>query len=78
MRKFWINSIPLLVVFFTLVFGFIMPAIATNCDDLEEQCDQATAAAFIICGMFGNGTNICISFQARAGAICYDYYNHCF
>ena len=78
MRKFWINSIPLLVVLFTLIFGFTIAAIAADCNDLKDKCDSATAEAFIICGLFGNGTNICVAAQARAGEACYAYYNHCF
>lgn len=75
MRRFWINSIPLLAVLFTLIFGFTVASIAANCDDLEDAKDAAQFAAKVICAVFGNAHALCIDATAVAGAATYEYYN---
>lgn len=75
MRRFWINSIPLLVVLFTLIFGFTVASIAANCDDLEEAMNNANATATIICTVFGNANALCIDATAVAGAATFEFYN---
>lgn len=77
MRKFWINSIPLLVVLFTITFGFTIAVIAEDCDDLEADCEYHKTLAALVCTVIGNANDVCWSLQANAGAACYEYHNHC-
>ena len=75
MRRFWINSIPLLVVFFTLIFGFTIVAGAADCTSLKDAAMAAQAAATVICTILGNANDLCIAATAIAGEAWYEYYN---
>lgn len=77
MKRFWINSIPLLVVLLTLVFGFTMVADAGNCADLADLCDSSIKLAGKICAEFGAASIQCLNAQRTAGSVCYEYYNQC-
>ena len=77
MRKFWMNSIPLIAVLLVMAFGFTLVSHAANCDALKKACDDATQAAQSICNALGNGSPQCIDAQRLAGEVCYEYYNQC-
>ena len=75
MRRFWINSIPLLAVLLTLIFGFTIVANAVDCVDLLDIARAAEESAKTICAVFGNAHALCIAATSLAGAAWYEYYN---
>ena len=77
MRKFWMNSLPLIAVFLVVAFGFTLAAHAADCEAMKAAAEEMTAAAGAVCGAFGNDSGACISAQAAAGAAWASYYEQC-
>lgn len=67
MKKFWMNSLPILVVLFVLTIGFTMfnnleasPSDTNDpCADLLEICRQETNYAIVTCKKYGSDSNWC-------------------
>ena len=67
MKRFWMNSLPLLAVLFVLTIGFTMfnnldasPSDTNDpCVDLEEICLQEANYAKATCKKYGSDSNWC-------------------
>lgn len=67
MKKFWMNSLPLLVVLFVLTIGFTMfnnldasPSDTNDpCADLSEICRQEANYMSVTCEKYGSDSNWC-------------------
>ena len=67
MKKFWMNSLPLLAVLFVLTIGFTMfnnsdasPSDTNDpCADLWEIYRQEANYVSVTCKKYGNGSNWC-------------------
>ena len=67
MRKFWMNSIPMIAVLLVMVFGFTLASHAANCAELEKACNDARKTAESICNAFGNASDQCKDEGVDAG-----------
>ena len=67
MKRFWMNSLPLLAVLFVLTIGFTMfnnldasPSDTNDdCADLWEICRQEASYAIDTCKKYGSDSNWC-------------------
>ena len=67
MKKFWMNSLPLLAVLFVLTIGFTMfnnldasPSDTNDlCADLWEICRQEANYVAVTCKKYGSDSNWC-------------------
>ncbi|RKU12958.1 hypothetical protein C6503_16580 [Candidatus Poribacteria bacterium] len=80
MKKFWMNSLPLLAVLFVLTIGFTMfnnleasPSDTNDpCPDLREICRQEANYAVVTCKKYGNDSNWCKDARRDANKACYN------
>ena len=78
MKKFWMNSLPLLAVLFVLTIGFTMfnnldasPSDRNDpCVDLEEICRQEANYAIVTCEKYGSDSNWCKDAKKDATKAC--------
>lgn len=78
MKKFWINSLPLLAVLFVLTIGFTMfnnldasPSDTNDpCPDLWEICRQEVNYAAVTCEKYGSDSNWCEDARKDATKAC--------
>ena len=85
MKKFWINSLPLLAVLFVLTIGFTMfndlnasPSDTNDpCPDLVEICFQEANYATVTCRKYGNDSNWCKDARKDANKACNAAMNNC-
>ncbi len=79
MKKFWMNSLPILGVLFVLTVGFTVfndlgasPSDHNDpCPDLWEICAQEVNYASETCGKYGSDSNWCKDARWDANAACY-------
>ncbi len=85
MKKFWMNSLPLLAVLFVLTIGFTMfnnldasPSDRNNlCADLAEICRQEANYATATCEKYGSDSNWCKDAWKDANKACNAAMNEC-
>lgn len=79
MKKFWMNSLPILAVLFVLTVGFTMfndlgasPSDHNDpCPDLWEICFQESNYASATCERYGSDSNWCKDAKKDADKACY-------
>ena len=85
MKKFWMNSLPLLAVLFVLTIGFTMfnnldasPSDTNDpCADLWEICRQEANYATATCKKYGSDSNWCKDARKDANKACNAALNGC-
>ena len=85
MKKFWMNSLPLLAVLFVLTIGFTMfnnldasPSDRNDpCADLLEICFQEANYASVTCEKYGSDSNWCKDARNDADKACIAAMNEC-
>ncbi len=85
MRKFWMNSIPLIAVLFVLAFGFVAfhvliqkaEASGADCTYLEAQCQTESQNVTISCNTNPVNQERCDNARADYDAVCSAASNAC-
>ena len=85
MRKFWINSIPLVAVLFVLAFGFVTfhvliqnaEATGAACTYLEAQCRTESENVVLSCNTNPVNQERCDYARADYDAVCSAAANAC-
>ena len=78
MKKFWMNSLPLLAVLFVITIGFTMfnnldasPSDTNDpCPDLSEICRQEVNYVIVVCKKYGGDSNWCKDARKDADKAC--------
>ena len=78
MKKFWMNSLPILAVLFVLAVGFTMfnnldasPSDDNDlCADLWAICSQESNYASVTCDTYGSDSNWCKDAKKDAKKAC--------